>query len=92
MYNIEKSVNIFKTLGDKTRLRIVKTIFEAERSVGDIAKALEMTTSAISHQLKNLKDNGIVKSVRKGKEIHYSLNDEHIKQIIIQVFEHASHI
>jgi len=91
MNKIEKSVNIFKTLGDLTRLSIVEFIFEDGMSVGNIARGLNMTQSAISHQLKTLKDNDIVKSVRKGKEVHYYLSDEHIKEIVAQVFNHTSH-
>jgi ArsR family transcriptional regulator len=91
MYNIEKSVNIFKALGDLTRLRIVEAIFEDGKSVGAIVEELGMTQSAISHQLKTLKDNQIVKSLRKGKEVHYYLNDDHVKEIVTQVFNHTSH-
>jgi len=91
MNNIEKCVNIFKTLGDLTRLKIVLTIIDDGKPVGEIAKELEMTHSAISHQLKTLKDNNIVRNVRKGKEIHYYLSDEHVKQIVTQVLEHTSH-
>jgi len=91
MNNIEKSVNIFKALGDFTRLRIVLAIFDGGKSVGDIARELDMTQSAISHQLKTLKDNDLVKSVRKGKEVHYYLSDEHVKEIVAQVLEHTSH-
>lgn len=91
MYDIKKSVNIFKALGDLTRLRIVVAIFEEGKAVGEIANELGMTQSAISHQLKNLRDNNIVKNVRKGKEVHYYLSDDHIKEIITQVFIHTSH-
>lgn len=91
MNKIEKSVNIFKALGDLTRLRIVEAIFEEGKPVGEIAKELEMTQSAISHQLKTLKDNDIVKNVRKGKEVHYYLSDDHVKEIVAQVFDHTSH-
>jgi ArsR family transcriptional regulator len=91
MDKIGKSVNIFKALGDLTRLRIVEAIFEDGLSVGDIAKKLNMTQSAISHQLKTLKDNDIVRCVRKGKEVHYYLSDEHVRQIVAQVFDHTSH-
>lgn len=91
MNNIEKSVNMFKALGDFTRFRIVLAIFDGGKSVGDIARELDMTQSAISHQLKTLKDNDLVKSVRKGKEVHYYLSDEHVKEIVAQVLEHTSH-
>lgn len=91
MTSVEKGVNIFKALGDLTRLKIVIAIIEDGKPVGEIARELDMTQSAISHQLKTLKDNNIVKSERKGKEVHYYLSDEHVKQIVSQVLEHTSH-
>lgn len=89
---IEKSVNIFKALGDNTRLKIVESIFDNGKSVTTIANELSMTQSAISHQLKVLKSNNIVKSERKGKEVYYILSDQHIKVMIEQVFNHTSHM
>lgn len=88
---IERSVYIFKALGDKTRLRIVDSIYEQAKSVNTIANELQMSQSAISHQLKLLKTYDIVKSLRKGKEVYYSLSDSHVKEIIDQVYTHASH-
>lgn len=88
---LEKSVMIFKSLGDETRIKIVKAIFDSEKKVSNIATDVNMTQSAVSHQLQILKLSNIVKSERKGKEVYYSLSDNHIKTIIEQVFTHAAH-
>ncbi|HEY8395328.1 MAG TPA: metalloregulator ArsR/SmtB family transcription factor [Bacilli bacterium] len=87
----EKSVNIFKALGDITRFRIIRSLSDTEKSVSRIAQELNMTLSAISHQLKILKDNELVKSERRGKEVYYSLFDNHVEVILEQICKHASH-
>lgn len=79
---------LFKVFGDSTRIRILFVLFEAEVCVCDLAKALNMTQSAISHQLRILKQNKLVKSRREGKSIFYSLADEHVRTIIDQGREH----
>lgn len=79
---------LFKVFGDSTRIRILFVLFEAEVCVCDLAQALHMTQSAISHQLKILKQNKLVKSRREGKSIFYSLADEHVRTIIDQGREH----
>ena len=79
---------LFKVFGDSTRIRILFVLFEAEVCVCDLAKALNMTQSAISHQLRILKQNKLVKSRRDGKSIFYSLADEHVRTIIDQGREH----
>ena len=91
MNNIESGVNIFKALADQTRLKIVVSVFDEEKSVSSISKDLNISQSAVSHQLQILKLYTIVKSERRGKEVYYSLNDHHVKNIIDQVFNHASH-
>lgn len=78
----------FKVFGDTTRIKILFVLFENEMSVGDIATALDMTQSAISHQLKILKTSKLVKCRRDGKSIFYSLADEHVKTIFAQGLEH----
>ena len=80
--------DLFKVFGDPTRIRILFVLFEAEVCVCDLAKALNMTQSAISHQLRILKQNKLVKSRREGKSIFYSLADEHVRTIIDQGREH----
>ena len=79
---------LFKVFGDSTRIRILFVLFEAEVCVCDLAKALNMTQSAISHQLRILKQNKLVKNRREGKSIFYSLADEHVRAIINQGREH----
>ena len=91
MNSLDKSVNIFKALGDNTRLKIVEALMSGEANVNSLVGLLGMTQSAISHQLKILKLNGIIKSERKGKEVYYSLDDSHIETIVKTVIEHTSH-
>ena len=79
---------LFKIFGDSTRIRILFVLFEAEVCVCDLAEALSMTQSAISHQLRILKQNKLVKSRREGKSIFYSLADSHVRTIINQGLEH----
>ena len=79
---------LFKVFGDSTRIRILYVLFEAEVCVCDLAQALNMTQSAISHQLKILKQNKLVKNRREGKSIFYSLADDHVRSIIAQGREH----
>lgn len=79
---------LFKVFGDSTRIRILFVLFEAEVCVYDIAEALHMTQSAISHQLKILKQNRLIKGRRNGKHIFYSLADDHVRSIIAEGREH----
>ena len=79
---------LFKVFGDSTRIRILFVLFEAEVCVCDLAEALNMTQSAISHQLKILKQNKLVKSRRDGKSVFYSLADDHVRTIISMGLEH----
>lgn len=79
---------IFKVFGDSTRIKILYVLFEAEMCVCDIAQLLNMNQSAISHQLRILKQNQLVKSRREGKAVFYSLADGHVRTIINQGMEH----
>ena len=79
---------LFKVFGDSTRIRILFVLFEAEVCVCDIAEALNMTQSAISHQLRILKQSKLVKSRREGKSVFYSLADGHVRTMIAQGREH----
>ena len=79
---------LFKVFGDSTRIRILFVLFEAEVCVCDLAKVLNMTQSAISHQLRILKQNKLIKSRREGKSIFYSLADDHVRTIINQGRDH----
>ncbi len=79
---------LFKVFGDSTRIKILFVLFEAEVCVCDLAAALNMTQSAISHQLRILKQNKLVKCRRDGKQVMYSLADDHVRTIIAQGCEH----
>jgi ArsR family transcriptional regulator len=79
---------LFKLFGDSTRIRILFVLCEAEVCVCDLAEALNMTQSAISHQLKILKAGKLVKNRRVGKSIFYSLADDHVRSILELGLEH----
>lgn len=81
---------LFKIFGDSTRIKILWALDEAEMCVCDIAFLLNMTQSAISHQLRVLKQAELVKSRREGKIVFYSLEDEHVKQMFEQGLIHIS--
>ena len=80
---------LFKIFGDSTRIRILYVLFEAEMCVCDIADLLGLTQSAISHQLRTLKANKLVRSRREGKTVFYSLADQHVRSIIGQGMDHV---
>ena len=78
------TAELFKNFSDSTRIRILYCLFEKERSVTEIADLLKMNQSAISHQLRFLKNSKLVKNRRDGKTIYYSLDDDHDYNIISQ--------
>ena len=79
---------LFKVFGDSTRIKILYVLVESDMSVGDIAQALNMTQSSISHQLRVLKQSLLVRFRREGKNIVYSLADDHVHTIMSQGLEH----
>lgn len=79
---IEVLAELFKVFGDSTRIRILFVLCDEERNVGEIAEALDMTQSAVSHQLKILRTAKLIKARRDGKQMFYSLADEHVHTII----------
>ena len=83
--------DFFKILGDSTRLRILWALDQSEMCVCDIANLLNMTKSSISHQLKILKMDRLVKNRKMGKEVYYSLNDEHVKMVLEIAITHIIH-
>lgn len=78
----------FKVLGDTTRIKILDCLAKDELCVCEIEELLKLSQSLISHQLKKLKDNNIVKTRRDGKKIYYSIKDEHVKSIYLTCVEH----
>jgi ArsR family transcriptional regulator len=81
---------IFKVFGDTTRVKILYVLFESELCVNDIAQCLDMTPSAVSHQLRILKTSKLVKFRRDGKTVYYSLDDEHVRTMIALGMEHIA--
>ncbi len=80
---------LYKTFGDTTRIKILYVLFESELCVCDIAQLLNMSQSAISHQLRVLKQAKLVRYRREGKTVFYSLADDHVRTILGQGMEHV---
>ncbi len=80
--------DFFKIMGDSTRLQILISLQQSEMCVSDLANVLDMTKSAISHQLKSLRISKLVKSRKEGKTVFYSLDDAHIEDILAMALEH----
>ncbi|MBR4514530.1 MAG: winged helix-turn-helix transcriptional regulator [Lachnospiraceae bacterium] len=87
MYELSE---LFKVFADLTRVKLMYALFDGELCVQDIAEKLDMTQSAISHQLRVLKTAKLVKGRRNGKQIYYSLADDHVKTILGQGIEHVT--
>ena len=79
---------LFKIFGDSTRVKILYALLESELCVCDIAKLMDVSQSAVSHQLRVLKANRLVKPRKDGKTVFYSLADDHVRKIIAQGMEH----
>ncbi len=88
--SIKDTVQLFKIFSDYTRLRIIDLLLSGEFCVQDISDSLETSQSAISHQLKLLRDMNVVKTRKQGKQVFYSLQDNHIKEIYIMGYSHAT--
>ena len=80
---------LFKVFGDTTRIKILYALLESELCLGDIAQILGLSQSAVSHQLRILKDSKLVKFRRNGKIIFYSLDDDHVRNMISMGMEHV---
>lgn len=91
--NVEKindMTDFFKALSDLTRIKILLVISNGEICVNDIASKIDMTKSAVSHQLAYLKKLRLIKSRRDGKEVYYSLDDDHVNLLIKSAWEHVN--
>ena len=88
---IEDMSNFFKILGEPTRIKILNTLDNNEMCVCDIANVLSMTKSAVSHQLATLRRSGIVRYRKSGKEVYYTLDDDHIVKLFEIGLEHIKH-
>ena len=88
---VQELAEFFKIFGDGTRIRILQTLLAGEKNVGELAEALEMSQSAVSHQLRVLRQNDLVKYRKEGKVVFYSLDDEHVYEVLEQGMEHLRH-
>ncbi len=87
IYNLSE---LFKVFGDSTRTKIISALFTSELCVCDICSVLRMNKSAVSHQLRVLRQTNLVKCRRSGKEVFYSLNDDHVYKIYQMALEHLN--
>lgn len=85
-----RSISLFKALGDGTRLRIINCLVKESKNVNKISEETQISQSAISHQLKILREVDIVRFIQNGKERLYYISDDHVKMIIEQVYQHVS--
>jgi len=81
----------FKALSDPSRVRIVSLLAQAELCVGDLAAALAMSQSAVSHQLRTLRDLHLVRWRREGRQVYYTLDDDHVADLFQRGLDHVSH-
>ena len=84
--------DFFKIFGDGTRIRILQLLLAGEKNVGELAEALDMSQSAVSHQLRILRQNDLVKYRKEGKTVFYSLDDEHVRVVLEQGMTHIRHM
>ncbi|HCT64639.1 MAG TPA: transcriptional regulator [Lachnospiraceae bacterium] len=83
--------DFFKVFGDSTRIKLLHLLLEREMCVGDIADKLDMSQSAVSHQLRVLRNNDLVKYRKEGKTVYYSLDDSHVENVLRQGIGHIKH-
>jgi ArsR family transcriptional regulator, lead/cadmium/zinc/bismuth-responsive transcriptional repressor len=88
---VQRLAEIFKILGDQTRIKILSALAGQELCVCDLAAILEMTSSAVSHQLRILRSASLVKYRKEGKMVFYSLDDQHVVNLFEQGLEHVGH-
>lgn len=88
--HINETVQLFKIYSDYTRLRIIELLLADEICVQDISDKLDTSQSAISHQLKLLRDLNVVTARKQGKQVFYSLKDNHIKEIFMMAYDHVT--
>ncbi|MCG8421927.1 MAG: metalloregulator ArsR/SmtB family transcription factor [Proteobacteria bacterium] len=90
-HSSEQLAGLFRALADPTRLRIVSAVFDDEQCVHDLASVLELEQSAVSHQLRMLRDLRIVRRRKEGRHVYYSLDDSHVRDLFAFALEHIRH-
>jgi len=88
----QQLAEMFKMLADPTRLRIITALAEGEVCVHELAEALNLSQSAVSHQLRLLRQQGLVRARRAGRHVYYRLDDEHVYHLLQQALEHVEHL
>jgi len=83
--------DLFSTLSDPTRLRIISVLLDGEMNVGDLAAQLEMSESAVSHQLRGLRHMRLVRSRKDGRQVYYTLDDDHVAKLYLLGLDHVEH-
>ena len=83
--------DLFSALSDPTRLRIISVLLESEMNVGDIAAQLGMTESAVSHQLRGLRQMRLIRSRKEGRQVFYALDDDHVAKLYLLGLDHVEH-
>ena len=83
--------DLFSALSDPTRLRIISVLLDGELNVGDIASQLEMTESAVSHQLRGLRHLRLVRSRKDGRQVYYAIDDDHVARLYRLGLDHVQH-
>lgn len=83
--------DLFSALSDPTRLRIISVLLEREMNVGEIAAQLGMTESAVSHQLRGLRQMKLVRSRKEGRQVFYALDDDHVAKLYLMGLDHVEH-
>jgi ArsR family transcriptional regulator len=83
--------DLFSALSDPTRLRIISVLLEREMNVGEIAAQLAMTESAVSHQLRGLRQMKLVRSRKEGRQVFYALDDDHVAKLYLMGLDHVKH-
>jgi len=83
--------DLFSALSDSTRLRIISVLLDGEMNVGDIAAQLEMTESAVSHQLRGLRQMKLVRGRKNGRQVYYTLDDDHVAKLYRLGLDHVEH-
>jgi ArsR family transcriptional regulator len=83
--------DLFSALSDPTRLRIISVLLDGEMNVGEIAAQLGMTESAVSHQLRGLRQMRLVRARKNGRQVYYALDDDHVAKLYRMGLEHVDH-
>ncbi len=90
--NADKLASLFDALSDPTRLRIIATLLDGEMNVGDLVKSIGLSKSAISHQLRGLRDKRLVRARKQGRQVYVTLDDDHIADLFKRGLDHIVHV